>query len=73
MMNVTAHLRMYGPNGVPKGFVDTQNDVKGNTPCLERTRHQLALQRPRDLQLHREVRMHSNLPSDLADDSGLAD
>lgn len=34
IMNVSIHLIKYGPMGVPKGFVETQKLVKGNTPCL---------------------------------------
>lgn len=34
-MNVSTHFTKYGPKGVPKGFVETQKLVKGNTPCLE--------------------------------------
>lgn len=33
-MKVSTHLTKYGPRGVPKGFVETQKLVKGNTPCL---------------------------------------
>ena len=31
---VKAQMTKYGPNGVPKGRVETQNLVKGKTPCL---------------------------------------
>jgi hypothetical protein len=31
---VKAQMTKYGPSGVPKGCVETQNFVKGNTPCL---------------------------------------
>lgn len=34
-MNVSTHFTKYGPKGVPKGFVETQKLVKGNTPCLD--------------------------------------
>lgn len=30
---VKAQITRYGPSGVPKGCVETQNLVKGNTPC----------------------------------------
>jgi hypothetical protein len=30
---VRAQMTKYGPSGVPKGCVETQNLVKGNTPC----------------------------------------
>jgi hypothetical protein len=30
---VKPQMTAYGPNGVPKGCVETQNLVKGNTPC----------------------------------------
>lgn len=33
MSTVMAHLSRYGPSGVPKGRVDTQNGVQGSTPC----------------------------------------
>lgn len=36
MMKVISHFKKYGPNGVPKGLVDTQNSVNGSTPCLEK-------------------------------------
>ena len=31
---VRAQMTKYGPSGVPKGRVETQNLVQGNTPCL---------------------------------------
>jgi len=38
---VIAHFSMYGPMGVPKGLVVTQNLGYGNTPCLPISRMSL--------------------------------
>lgn len=50
MMNVSTHFTKYGPKGVPKGFVETQKFVKGNTPCLE-VEVSIFLHQPKDHQL----------------------
>jgi len=68
-MIVTNHLIRYGPNGVPKGFVDTQNSVYGSTPCLQSHRSLVSLY----LSNTQKSSIIIDLPSNFADETGLAD
>lgn len=67
MMNVVNQMIRYGPNGVPKGLVETQNSVNGSTPCLLQT----------DIRFNEKITQHriegEGLPSNFSDHARLAD
>lgn len=53
---VIAHMKRYGPRGVPNGFVEAQKLVNGKTPCLPHSRIILDLPRATEIMFPKELR-----------------